>query len=278
MKHYTRMSENDPGEDDGAPYTGENVIYREKGVSGLDVQRAADTLLRLGRKPSIAALREQLGGGSPNTLGPLLEQYWKSLGTRLPAGPEALERVPESLARLTEALWLRSLDEARERARRSLIGASPAQREAAALQGKVTELTAALAESRARSSELETQLMASLRDRLELRELVRQLTSLLKSEQELRAQDRSSLEARSRDIQASRDEALAVAKRRLAPRVEGPRVTNYRKAAEKSNSGKRSAVGRAVPAGGQQKRGRPAASRRVRSKVSAQRSAGRLRQ
>jgi hypothetical protein len=46
---------------------------------------------------AIAALREQLGGGSPNTLGPLLEKYWKSLGNRIPAGPEALERVPESL-------------------------------------------------------------------------------------------------------------------------------------------------------------------------------------
>jgi predicted component of type VI protein secretion system len=66
---------------------------------------------------AIAAVRAQLGGGSPNALGPLLEKYWKALGTRIAAGPESLERVPESLARMTEALWLRSLDEARERAK-----------------------------------------------------------------------------------------------------------------------------------------------------------------
>lgn len=98
------MSEKAPSTEDGRPYTGENILYREKGVSVLDVQRAADALLRRGQKPSIAAVREELGGGSPNTLAPLLEKYWKGLRTRLTAGPESLERVPESLARMTEAL------------------------------------------------------------------------------------------------------------------------------------------------------------------------------
>ena len=115
-----------------------------------------------------------------------LREPLKGLGTRLSAGPESLERVPESLARMTEALWLRSLDEARERAKASLIGASPAQREVAALQGTVMALTAALAGSRARSIELEAQLLASVRDRIELREQVKQLAALLKAEQEMR--------------------------------------------------------------------------------------------
>ena len=91
------------------------------------MQRAGDALLRLRQKPSIAALREQLGGGSPNTLGPLLEKYWKSLGNRIPAGPDALERVPESLARLTEALWLRAINEARERVGASTLSKTPQQ-------------------------------------------------------------------------------------------------------------------------------------------------------
>lgn len=219
MKHYTAMTEIGSSDDDAAAFTGQDVIYREKGVSALDVQRAADALLRLGRKPSIAALREQLGGGSPNTLGPLLEKYWKSLGTRLPAGPEALERVPESLARLTEALWLRSIDEARERTKLSIVGTTPSQQTLAAMETKVTELTATLAESRARSSEIETQLLASLRERLELSKQVQQLSTLLRAEQELRTQERGSIEARRRELQANRAEILTLTRRRLVPRV-----------------------------------------------------------
>src|ERR1700722_20831568 len=94
-------------------FAGPVVLYREGAITAIDVQRAADALLRQGTKPSVAALREQLGGGSPNTITPLLAKYWESLGTRLGAGPDSLERVPESLARVTELLWRRALDEAR---------------------------------------------------------------------------------------------------------------------------------------------------------------------
>src|SRR5580658_4839020 len=96
-------------------FSGRDILYRESTIGLLDVQRAADALLRQGRKPSVAAIREQLGGGSPNTITPLLAKYWETLGARLGAGPESLDRVPESLARVTELLWRRALDEARER-------------------------------------------------------------------------------------------------------------------------------------------------------------------
>ena len=56
----------------------------------------------------------QLGGGSPNTITPLLAKYWEKLGGRLGDGPESLERVPDALARVTELLWRRALEEARE--------------------------------------------------------------------------------------------------------------------------------------------------------------------
>jgi hypothetical protein len=255
------MSEKALTDADGRPYTGEDVLYREKGVTALDVQRAADALLRRGQKPSIAAVREELGGGSPNTLAPLLEKYWKGLGTRLPSGPESLERVPESLARMTEALWLRSLDEARERQKLSLAGASASQRAAVVLERQLTALNAALAESRARCSELEAQLVASLRDRLELREQVQQLTALLRAEQELRAQDRSSAEARSREIQASRDEILAIARRRLTARVDGGRVTSSKAQAGKMNRSKQSAARPDIRTRERQKRRRRTVSR-----------------
>src|SRR5580658_2811079 len=106
-------------------FTGRDVLYREGAVGLLDVQRAADALLRQGRKPSVAAIREHLGGGSPNTITPLLAKYWEKLGSRLGDGPEALERVPEALARVTELLWRRALEEARERLRITEAPSSP---------------------------------------------------------------------------------------------------------------------------------------------------------
>jgi hypothetical protein len=266
------MSEKAVTDADGRPYTGQDVLYREKGVTALDVQRAADALLRRGQKPSIAAVRAELGGGSPNTLAPLLEKYWKGLGTRLPSGPDALERVPESLARMTEALWLRSLDEARERTKGWLIGASPSQHEAAMLQAKVTELTAALGESKARNSELEAQLLASLRERLELREHVQRLTSLLAAEQALRAQDRTIAEARSREILASRKDVLAMARRRLAGRADGKPASGATKPAGKRDRGVRSANRPGVVAGVLKKRVRPAALRNARRQPGGQRA------
>jgi chromosome segregation ATPase len=215
------MSESEPGEPlDGDPeYTGKDVLYRERGVSALDVQRAADALLRLGLKPSVAAVREHMGGGSPNTVGPLLEQYWRGLGTRLPAGPEALERVPESLARMTEALWLRTLDEARERTKTQYRAATPTQQTLAALEHKVTELTAALAEARAKTSETESELLTSLRERLDLREQVRQLTALLAAEQELRVQDRGIATTQRRDLEQRKTEILELARYRLTAKM-----------------------------------------------------------
>jgi chromosome segregation ATPase len=206
-------------DENGPAYTGQDIIYRERGVSALDVQRAADALLRLGQKPSIAALRGQLGGGSPNTLGPLLEKYWKSLGHRIPAGPEALERVPESLARLTEALWLRAVNEARERVSAAISSKTPPHEAFEAMENKVHELTAALAESRARESETEAQLVTSLRDRVHLREQVGQFSALLKAEQELRSQAQGKSNTQSRELQERRDELRDLARRRLATRL-----------------------------------------------------------
>src|SRR5580692_8437034 len=130
-------------------FTGRDVLYREGAVGLLDVQRAADALLRQGRKPSVAAIREQLGGGSPNTITPLLAKYWEKLGSRLGDGPESLERVPEALARVTELLWRRALEEARERLK-LLQSSDPDVSNVQELQEQVGKLSVALAEARAR--------------------------------------------------------------------------------------------------------------------------------
>jgi chromosome segregation ATPase len=165
-------------------FTGRDVIYRDGAINVLDVQRAADALLRQCIKPSVAALREQLGGGSPNTLTPMLARYWETLGTRLATGPEALERVPESLARVTELLWRRALEEARERLK-ILQSPNSSGNEVAALQEQVLKLSVALAEAGAREGEQLTHLASLSKEREALRRERASLLALLQSTQTL---------------------------------------------------------------------------------------------
>jgi hypothetical protein len=168
----------------GPEYTGRDVLYREGAITALDVQRAADALLRQGTKPSVASLREQLGGGSPNTITPLLAKYWETLGARLEAGPESLERVPESLARVTELLWRRALDEARERLKILGVRDEPAG-EFVRLQEQLSKLSVALAEARAREGEQLMHLASLSKERETLRTEWGSLMALLKSTQAL---------------------------------------------------------------------------------------------
>jgi hypothetical protein len=91
-----------------------------RGVSQSDVSHAADSLLRAGERPTIEKVRAKIGKGSPNTINPLLDAWWKTLSARLDAGPQALHRLPETVAHVAEALWMQALDEGRRRAHTEL--------------------------------------------------------------------------------------------------------------------------------------------------------------
>jgi hypothetical protein len=90
-------------------------VQQGRGVTAAEVERTADALLRAGERPTVEKIRAQLGGGSPNTITPLLDAWWKRLTARLDAGPAALHRLPEVVAHVAEALWLQALEAARER-------------------------------------------------------------------------------------------------------------------------------------------------------------------
>src|SRR6266851_745399 len=87
-----------------------------RGVTSSDVSQAADALLRAGERPTVEKIRNSVGRGSPNTVGPLLDAWWKRLAGRLDAGPAAFHRLPESVAHVAEALWMQALEEGRRRA------------------------------------------------------------------------------------------------------------------------------------------------------------------
>jgi hypothetical protein len=194
-----------------------DVIYRDGAINVLDVQRAADALLRQGIKPSVAALREQLGGGSPNTLTPMLARYWETLGTRLATGPEALDRVPESLARVTELLWRRALEEARERLK-ILQSPNSSGNEVATLQEQVLKLSVALAEAGAREGEQLTHLASLSKEREALRSERASLLALLQSTQTLLEQQSARVTTLEKERSKVRDVA-AISKHKQSKRT-----------------------------------------------------------
>jgi hypothetical protein len=91
-----------------------------RGITQSDVSHAADSLLRSGVRPTIEKVRAKIGKGSPNTINPMLDAWWKTLSARLDSGPAALHRLPETVAHVAEALWMQALDEGRRRAHAEL--------------------------------------------------------------------------------------------------------------------------------------------------------------
>lgn len=147
-----------------------------RGVSMSDVERAADALLRAGERPTIEKVRENLGTGSPNTINPLLDAWWKKLATRLDAGPAALHRLPETVAHVAEALWMQALEEGRRRAEQELHSTTRSlTKDQQDLQVRSHVLTL-------REGELDSRLRDRERTLLSLETQLQELTLLLRKE------------------------------------------------------------------------------------------------
>jgi uncharacterized coiled-coil protein SlyX len=148
-----------------------------RGITQSDVSHAADSLLRAGERPTIEKIRAKIGRGSPNTINPMLDAWWKTLSARLDSGPAALHRLPESIAHIAEALWIQALEEGKHRAVLE-------QRDST----RVTELDKQRLELRShvltlREGELDSRLRDRDRTIDELNLRLRELTSLLNKEQ-----------------------------------------------------------------------------------------------
>ena len=148
-----------------------------RGITGRDVELAADALLRGGERPTIERVREKIGRGSPNTINPLLDAWWKRLAARLDAGPAALHRLPEPVVHVAEALWMQALDEARRRAEQEL---SRQARSAAKLEDDLEVRSHVLT---LREGELKGRLDARERDVEELRLQLRALEMRARKDQ-----------------------------------------------------------------------------------------------
>ncbi|VCU69705.1 hypothetical protein PIGHUM_01768 [Pigmentiphaga humi] len=105
------------------------------GIQEIDVWTAADSLLRKGEQPTIERVRLHLGRGSPNTVGPHLKAWFRSLGERL-AGQPGASQPPGPVAEAANQLWRVAMDAARGHAEAVLAS------ERARLQDWAAELDA----------------------------------------------------------------------------------------------------------------------------------------
>lgn len=99
------------------------IVRGPRGVQMEEVWAAADTVLRLGERPTIERVRQQFGRGSPNTVGPMLDGWYGSLTKRLQSSVDAVEQddvaevpLPAPVVRAAKAIWGRALQHAEERA------------------------------------------------------------------------------------------------------------------------------------------------------------------
>jgi hypothetical protein len=195
-----------------------------RGVRQADVSLAADALLRAGERPTVEKIRAAIGSGSPNTIGPLLDVWWKNLSARLDSGPAALHRLPESVAHVAEALWMQALDEGRRRAQLELKSArTSAVEQQQNLEVRSHVLTLREGELDARLRERETAIA-------ELNLQLRELTLLLRKEQatrgahtrriaELEAQLAALTRPTSQRLKATRPKRVAKAPRTAANKL-----------------------------------------------------------
>ena len=100
-----------------------NLVRGPRGVQMEDVWAAADAVLSQGERPTIERVRQQLGRGSPNTVGPMLDGWYGSLAKRLLTPGEALdstqepgEQLPGPVLRAAKTLWGRAVQHAQEAA------------------------------------------------------------------------------------------------------------------------------------------------------------------
>ncbi|BAL95939.1 DNA-binding protein [Rubrivivax gelatinosus] len=218
-----------------------------RGIQEHEVWQAADALLLEGLRPTIERVRQKIGRGSPNTVSPMLETWFKHLGTRIkdPGAFSAPATLPDPVLQAAQHFW----DVAQADARRDIdarvrdgLAAAAANVEAEKEKAAIAEATALSATTRA--NQLQTQL-AELRAALEGERIQHASTAAQASaaserchtlQTELLATQQALVEERMRTDRAIAlaDERTAGAERRAALEIDRERVlrTKAEKATE----------------------------------------------
>lgn len=216
-----------------------------RGITEDEVWKACDALLLEGARPTIERVRQKLGRGSPNTVSPMLETWFKHLGARIkdPRAFSAPASMPDPVHQAAQHLWEAAQAEARrdfdERLKAGLAEASASvdiEKDRAAL----ADAAAASATTKANALQAE---LTQLREALEGERAAHAATAARLDDARLQSSDLQAELAQSRraadDTRARADTAVSAAderangaERRAALEIERERV--LRAKAEKS--------------------------------------------
>ena len=207
----------------GTSYPANTYGAPAAGIRQSDVSHAADTLLRAGNRPTVEKVRAKIGRGSPNTINPMLDAWWKTLSARLDSGPAALHRLPEAVAHIAEALWMQALEEGKRRAileQRDTARLAELDKQRLELRSHVLTL---------REGELDSRLRDRDRAIEDLNLRLRELTVLLRKEQATR----ESLSRQIADLQSARApkprRSLSKPKAKTAKRLKARKTSTAKK-------------------------------------------------
>jgi hypothetical protein len=194
---------------------------RRATVSYADVEQAARGLMAAGGRPTVKAVLNALGRGSPNHVTQCMQRFWKDQSALHAGDPIALTRVPPELAESARALWEQALR----------LSQQTAEHDDSAARARLDELRRET-DARARSQELREKgwdMAARVRERAlnDAREQVNVLMKeLVLNRAELRARD-----TRIADLEGQLDEqrrqlttviARAISKNRAAATMKTP--------------------------------------------------------
>ena len=163
-----------------------------RGITENDVWTASDALLLEGARPTIERVRQKLGRGSPNTVSPYLDTWFKHLGGRItnPGAFSAQATPPDPIVQAAQRCW----DVARAETRRDFderlntaLAVSVAHVQVEKDRAHLAEIAAfdatATAEHiaatlRERSSELDQERLSAARAAVHLTDAQRQIDDL----------------------------------------------------------------------------------------------------
>ena len=99
-----------------------------RGIQQEDVRLAADSLIADGLRPTIERVRQKIGRGSPNTVSPMLDNWFAGLAERLGVvnTNQHTSRPPEPVQAAATALWEAALQSAHHVAEQNFLQATEA--------------------------------------------------------------------------------------------------------------------------------------------------------
>lgn len=207
-----------------------------RGITETDVWKACDALLLEGARPTIERVRLKIGRGSPNTVSPHLDAWFKHLGARIqdPGAFAAPPDVPDPVLQAARHFWETALAQTRrdfDQRLQEAMAAAVANVESEKERATIAE--AAAFEAAGKASRLQHDLMersgALEKERLARAGIEAHLADARREVQDLqRRLERSTVELAEVRESARRDVGLAqersaAAERRAALEIESER-------------------------------------------------------